>query len=45
MSNSDVFIICLMCAEYIVLGFMAGVAFRKDIKKWVRKKFREAGWQ
>ena len=41
MSNSDVFIICLFCAEYIVLGFMAGVAFRKDINKWVREKFQK----
>ena len=38
MSNSDVFVISLLCAEYIALGIVAGVAFRKDIKKWVRKK-------
>ena len=38
MFNSVHFVLCLICAEYIALGIMAGVAFRKDIRRWVRKK-------
>lgn len=41
MSSTQIFVLCLMIAEYVVLGLIAGVIFREDIKEWLRKKFRK----
>ena len=41
MFDSVQFVLCLICAEYIVLGIMAGVAFRKDVKNWLQRKHLE----
>lgn len=40
MSASKVFVLCLLVAHFVVLGTMAAVVFRSDIKEWYLRKFR-----
>ena len=38
MSETQVFVFCLMMAEYFSLGVIAGIAFREDIRNYMRRK-------
>lgn len=41
MSASRVFAVCLLVAHFVVLGAVAAVVFRNDIRKWLSRKFRK----
>ena len=43
MSDTQVFVLCLMMAEYFALGIIAGVTYRVDINSWLRKKLHKDG--